>query len=157
MLNSWETKFRNSKVKDWQPNAHHIVPEHFRKPNAKQEYKTLINKLDEIWGEGGFNINDGEINGVWLPRKMHIGNHSGETYYDQVFKRLKKITDNQNISDAQKKALIKNDIKAMRTEILTGRGKNGKLKLNKNWNTSNNPEVEEYFTEMERSIKYYNN
>ncbi|MDO8335468.1 MAG: AHH domain-containing protein, partial [Candidatus Saccharibacteria bacterium] len=116
---------------DWNPQAHHILLEKFRS-NPTAEEATLMAALDNIWQSevnSPFDINDGAINGVFLPYKLHKGGHSGTDYTSVVRAEMQSFVD-QNPSRAQVIAKIAQ----IREELITGRG--NIYKINSVWDES---------------------
>jgi len=111
-INEFFTTWSNKALKlaKWKPNAHHIIPNHFRKNPV---YENLMSRLDGIWG-GKFNINDG-LNGVYIPKGLHPGGHTDD-YYRYIAQRLQNKVD----IDGTTKQDIIDEIKKLRNEIIDG-------------------------------------
>ena len=115
-LNHWVKKGAR-----WQPNAHHIIPQSFRKSLPGSEYKNLIEELDRLWGgPGKFDLNAAQ-NGVFLPSGLHTGKHRKEY--------LKKIHERIDFKLKKGKDQVRQEINTIRNEILESTFE----RLNDNW------------------------
>ncbi|MBP7118867.1 AHH domain-containing protein [Candidatus Woesebacteria bacterium] len=135
---------------DWDPRAHHIVPERFRSSPANQNEADLMVALDDIWQAEGypeFNINDGKVNGVFLPNYLHPGGHvSG--YFDTVRAELADI-----VSTDPTRAEVIDAIGEIRTSILTDRSASP-YKTNTSWDQSG---ASEFFDAVANTKSVYEN
>ncbi len=109
--------------------------------DLQKQKNEKYNNLDDLWGgPGKFDLDGLGLNGVALPSKMHLGAHSKVGYYDKVYKKLIK-------ANSKESAIFK--IKEIRTELLTGRGR--EFKLNKNWDAVGDT----YFNDMAKTAEFY--
>ena len=133
---------------DWSPQAHHIILQSFRNSSNPDE-AALVAALDSIWQAENypyFDLDDGVINGVFLPYKLHKGGHSGTTYTNLVRAEMQSFV-NQNPSRAQVIAKIAE----IREELITGRG--SIYKINSVWD---DVDAGEYMDAVANTLSAYN-
>jgi len=110
----------------------------------------VIDELDTIWQAAGhpeFNINDGTINGVFLPYKLHKGGHSGTTYTNVVRAELQDFITSETPNHAE----VIEEIARIREELITGRGNT--YKINSVWDE---PDAGEYMDALANTLSAYN-